>query len=187
MGKTVSLICDECGASFQKLKGEYNRRIKRGMTRFFCSLSCGASKNGRENPSKGNPQSLIGFENNRRDDFTQFRWFIRRIACRASKKGYQSDIDLSFLRDLWHFQNGICPFTGWKLILPYDAEKWSADTPFGTHSASLDRIDNSKGYLKGNVRFVSVIFNFARNKFTDEDVIEFSKSIVSYQTKLGDE
>ena len=37
---TIKLICDECGKSFEKQRGEYNRRIKKGYTNFFCNSQC---------------------------------------------------------------------------------------------------------------------------------------------------
>lgn len=40
---------------------------------------------------------------------------------------------------------------------------------------SLDRIDSSKGYEIGNVRIVWLIENYAKNTFTEEQLIEFCK------------
>jgi very-short-patch-repair endonuclease len=37
---TIKLICDECGKSFEKQRGEYNRRIKKGYANFFCNSQC---------------------------------------------------------------------------------------------------------------------------------------------------
>jgi very-short-patch-repair endonuclease len=37
---TIKLICDQCGKSFEKQRGEYNRRIKKGYTNFFCNSQC---------------------------------------------------------------------------------------------------------------------------------------------------
>lgn len=39
---TTMLICTNCGNSFQKNNGEYNRQLKRGRTNFFCSCKCAA-------------------------------------------------------------------------------------------------------------------------------------------------
>lgn len=36
------LRCDNCGSEFEKPIGEYNRRIRLGYTKFYCSRSCGA-------------------------------------------------------------------------------------------------------------------------------------------------
>jgi len=47
----------------------------------------------------------------------------------------------------------------------------------GLTSASLDRIDSSKGYIQGNVQFVAYGINLAKNNFSDADVISFLDSI----------
>lgn len=36
----INLKCEECGKSFEKERSEYNRRIKKGYTRFFCNSEC---------------------------------------------------------------------------------------------------------------------------------------------------
>jgi very-short-patch-repair endonuclease len=46
----VILKCDHCGQQFEKEEKEYNRRIRNGHTRFFCSHQCG---------SKGKPKKPI--------------------------------------------------------------------------------------------------------------------------------
>jgi hypothetical protein len=38
--------------------------------------------------------------------------------------------------------------------------------------ASLDRIDSSKGYVKGNVQFVSAILNYAKLDMKEEEFRE---------------
>ncbi len=68
---------------------------------------------------------------------------------------------------------GVCPFTKQKLELKTHNYK----THRNPYQASLDRIDNSKGYIKGNVRFVALIFNYARNDFSDEQVLDFCQKV----------
>ena len=46
---------------------------------------------------------------------------------------------------------------------------------------SLDRIDGRLGYIKTNVRVVWVIENLARNRFTEEQLIEFCKRKLGLQ------
>jgi hypothetical protein len=43
--------------------------------------------------------------------------------------------------------------------------------------ASLDRIDSTKGYIKGNVEFVCLAINYAKNKFSKEDTLTFLNEI----------
>jgi hypothetical protein len=52
---------------------------------------------------------------------------------------------------------------------------------FSARQPSLDRIDSNKGYIKDNIQFLSLIAQFAKNKFEEKDVIEFCKSVVDYQ------
>jgi len=82
------------------------------------------------------------------------------------------------LSNLWEAQSGVCPFTGWELKLPFHSTDWDKDDD-KLKRASLDRIDNSKGYIKGNLRFVSLMANYCRNEFTDEDVKLFCEAVVN--------
>lgn len=88
-----------------------------------------------------------------------------------------SDITLKYLAWLWKRQGGRCPFTGWKLRLPASTRGWDEKHPM---NASLDRIDCSRGYVKGNVRFVAVMANLARQEFTDKDVRDFCLAVANF-------
>lgn len=170
--KTIELTCALCGEVFAKDFREYKRQIKRDRTEFFCSRSCATSQSNKDNPRPGNPENLKS--DNRRDKYTPFRWYVLRAEYRDRKKKYGCDLDVDYLKFLWDSQNGLCPFTGWSLILPRDTDGWIEYHP---HNASLDRIDCALGYVKGNVRFVSVIANLARSTFTDEQLIDFCKAV----------
>lgn len=63
---------------------------------------------------------------------------------------------------------GTCALTGWEISISYDSR-----------TASLDRIDNSKGYIKGNIQWVHTMVNMCRNKYTLEKFIEMCKSVAS--------
>lgn len=56
----------------------------------------------------------------------------------------------------------------------FNKDKWDERTPTG---ASLDRIDSSKGYVKGNVQFVCLSMNYAKNGFSDQQIKDFVDSI----------
>jgi len=177
----IYLICSECGKEFEKERKEYNRRIRLGVEKLYCSLSCSGIN--------GNRVSPRGFAIDRSlsgrgkvwapDDLSPFRWYMRRCKNRVNKKGI-TDLTEIYLKDLWAQQATICPLTGWKLQLPRWTNGWSKDEPFCPSSASLDRIDNTLGYVKGNVRFIAVMANYARNIFTDEEVIKFGKAVAEY-------
>lgn len=75
------------------------------------------------------------------------------------------------LVEIWEQQNGLCAVT--KMPMTHqngDGWIWT--------NASIDRIDNSVGYAKDNVRLVCTAVNIMRNKMTDEELLWWSKSIV---------
>ena len=176
MKKTTIEKCASCGKEIVKLTTEINRQKKKGRTLFYCNLKC-AGKN------KKNIKHISQFHDNFKltryirqpDDYTKFRWYIKSIIKNSKKRSHTYDVDIEYLKELWESQNGICPFTGIKLILRTHNYKQERSP----YQASLDRIDNSKGYIKGNIRFVSLMFNYAKNDFTDEQVIEFCNLVTN--------
>lgn len=178
---TIKLVCGNCNITFDKDLREYRRQIKRGRKEFFCNHSCAATKSNKNKPRNGNINNLRA--NNRADEYTQFRWFVLRAEYRGRENSrYNCNLTVEYLKQLWEEQNGICIFTGWNLILPKNTKRaWVEHRP---ENASLDRIDNTKGYIQGNVRFIAYIANLARSTFSDEQLIKFCKS-VAFQNNFG--
>ena len=79
----------------------------------------------------------------------------------ANKK--KVDITIDFLVDLYHKQNGQCAITKHKMTKEFNC----------LYGMSVDRIDSSKGYLKDNVQLVCQAINFAKNSFTNEQILKF--------------
>lgn len=77
---------------------------------------------------------------------------------RAKRKGIDFDITL---KDIEHIPE-ICPVLGIKM--EFQEDKASDNSP------SLDRIDSSKGYIKGNVQVISRRANLLKNDATVAEI-----------------
>mgnify|MGYP000959899167 CR=1 FL=1 len=73
------------------------------------------------------------------------------------------DIDAAYLLSLYETQKGLCAISKYVMTYP-------ECTLF---SISVDRIDPSKGYTRDNVQLVCQGINFAKNKYSNEDMIAF--------------
>ena len=78
-----------------------------------------------------------------------FRYKARRCTLSASQRNKKTDIDAEYLENLWSEQKGMCALTGKKMNRTLSAH---GEDPF---KATLDQIEPGKGYLRGNVQFVS--------------------------------
>lgn len=178
MKTLVEVVCqnEECKKVFHKPLSQYNLATKRNY-KHCCSRSCACIIGNKANPRKGNPK--IGEESgNQRDELTPFRWFSTVLKARSksrTRKNKEVDIDIEYIRSLWEKQKGRCPYTGWDLLLPQNVNGWIGKQP--ANGASLDRIDNSLGYVQGNVQFVSVMANLAKNRYSDKELIGFCKAV----------
>ena len=101
-------------------------------------------------------------------------------AARAKASQRKLDFDLSFHTVLKGVLRGRCEVTG----IPFDMRAkphQGTDLPF---RASLDRIDNRRGYHDDNVQVVVKIYNQAKFSWEDEDVLTMAVSLVSHQVGL---
>lgn len=87
----------------------------------------------------------------------------------TNKTHHIVDITLEDMWDLFLAQNGKCALTGIELILPYDENHNPVSTKLIT--ASLDRIDSNKGYIKGNIQWIHKYINIMKNCLNQEDFI----------------
>lgn len=172
--KTVEIICKYCNKKAEKNKAEIKRQLKKGRTNFYCSIKCSSKHSKTDHLKKwcGKYNHNLKYGSNL-DKYSDFKWYIKTIKLHSKKRNHIFDVDVEYLKELWEKQNGICPITYKKLEL----RNHRYNNKSQPYSASLDRIDNSKGYIKGNIRFVALIYNYARNTFSDQDVIDFCKIV----------
>lgn len=105
---------------------------------------------------------------------------FKAAADRSEKKGWECNITLEFLLELWNKQNGCCLLTGIPFTLLVSGEFNRRYSPF---NPSLDRIDCYKGYTKDNVRLVCTMINLAMNQFGEETFREMCEAYLKHSSE----
>lgn len=95
--------------------------------------------------------------------------YLSIIRNRSMGKGYEYDVNKEYLWKLFQSQNGKCALTGLEI---HFSVKGSDQT------ASLDRIDSSKGYIKGNVQWVHKDVNNIKQDYTMTELVDYCKMIL---------
>lgn len=166
----IELSCECCQVKFRRSLSDIHKGERLGY-KHYCSRTCSskATYERKLGHFRGDTQS---------DQFTPFRVFMHRIGAQArtARRKFEDycKITLIDLVAQWSRQNGICPYTGWQLELPIGRGMPREALPT---SASLDRIDSKLPYQLDNIEFVSLMAQYAKNKFRREDVIEFCLAV----------
>lgn len=93
-----------------------------------------------------------------------YRIFIRNIFYQKTyQKKYDINLNLEYLISLFEWQKNLCFYTGEKMLLKRGVGR-------KPNAISLDRIDNSKGYIIKNVVFCCSRVNFTKGNFSLDEM-----------------
>lgn len=165
--KQETVICNNCGIAFSKALSEIKRSEKLGRNH-YCSLACNGKVHHTHLKEYLDVNKSYLIASNKADEYTGFRDFIRR----AKNHKKEITVSLEYLKQVWDRQNHKCIYSGVDLILP----KWKIKSN-PIYTASLDRIDSSKGYIEGNVQFISIAMNNMKNDMSHEQTLELIQII----------
>jgi hypothetical protein len=99
---------------------------------------------------------------------------LARAKQRARDKGLEFDLTAADV-----VIPSVCPILG----MPLEHKKGS---PGGAHnSPALDRIDNTKGYVRGNVIVISHLANMMKSSATPEQLLKFADWVYSSYPRQG--
>lgn len=165
--RTEKLVCPVCNVTFDKYIGELNR-IRAKKRNCYCGPLCAATVTGNvaNFGDKRNTSTAHLDPANRRDEFSEFRYYERKA--RFRKPG--STITLGQLKEVWERQEGKCAYTGIPLRL-YSAKKVRGLKPW--EYASLDRINSDLPYIEGNVQFLCTNLNYMKSTLSEDDTRSF--------------
>lgn len=96
--------------------------------------------------------------------------YLQRIISGAKARNLKFNLNKKYLWNLYIKQNKKCALSGISINFENYATKEKA-------TASLDRIDSSKGYVKGNVQWVHKHVNKMKQDFSDAYFIQMCKKI----------
>lgn len=119
------------------------------------------------NPAASTRNNRALLERRRRND-PKGLW-LSRIKKRALEKGLEFNLDIEDLE-----VPGQCPLLGIPIKLGVELPQNDPSTP------SLDRVDPTKGYVKGNVRVISFKANAMKQDASKEQLLLFAINIVEY-------
>ena len=97
------------------------------------------------------------------------KWLLSKTLVASNKKGWENGLDMIYLEELLNKQGNKCYYTN----------KNFGNDEF--NSPSVDRIDSSKGYIKGNVVICRAGINIMKN---DLDLESFKKEVCNIYENL---
>lgn len=83
-------------------------------------------------------------------------------------RGFAWDLTPEYVIQLYKEQEGCCALTGWPI-------EWAEKGL--TATVSIDRIDSSEGYLKGNIQLLHKDVNMAKQQYSQEYFISMCQSV----------
>ena len=90
------------------------------------------------------------------------------------RKPVELTITKEFIWELFNKQDGKCALTGMPLTIDYRGSN---------HTASLDRIDSSKGYTEENVQWIHKHVNLMKNKLDQGYFVDLCSKVAAHNTK----
>lgn len=101
----------------------------------------------------------------------KLRSIMHRCKQRAKNSGWEFNLSFDYLVDLASEHGGICALSGIPFWTERNGKRVSPWAP------SIDRIDCTKGYVEGNVRFVCFAVNIALNEWGDEVLLKVARAL----------
>lgn len=151
-------ICKcECGNTVRVEKGNLIRNLTK---------SCGCNRY----PQKSNSKSWKGIGEIHKS-------YFNRLIFEANKRGYDFNLTLEYLWEIFIKQNRCCALSGMPLC--FDSKTRKHD-----RTASLDRINNTIGYINGNVQWVHKDINMMKHAFNETYFKDICEKITFFKKDI---
>ena len=105
------------------------------------------------------------------------RTFLCKMEHRARRYDRTWAVNAEYLWALFLQQERRCALSGLNLSMREEG-RYSG-------TASLDRIDSSRGYVRGNVQWVHATVNTMKNDLPQEDFVAFCEAVATHHSRAG--
>jgi hypothetical protein len=105
-----------------------------------------------------------------------------RIQICAKKRGLEFNVTIQHVFELLEKQNFRCALTGLDIHL----SDYRTNVAQNGSTASLDRIDSTKGYVEGNLQWVHRVVNTMKTDLSEKEFVEFCMLVVMHNSLKTD-
>lgn len=138
--------------------------------------SCGNLERYRKSPNKAVGPDSPNWKGTKVIPKAQFT----KIQYSATTRDILFEITIDDLQELWEEQKGKCVYSGRTLFFNNKSFKTKSKKGKAFNFASLDRIDSNKGYIKGNIQWVTQNVNLAKQSYFKEEFLDLIKDIYNH-------
>lgn len=100
--------------------------------------------------------------------------YLAAVKAQAKRRNIEYSISNKYLWDLFIQQNRKCAYSGIEIFLSRN----NLEHITGDYTASIDRIDSSKGYVEGNVQWVHKRVNVMKGNMCNQEFFDFCEAII---------
>lgn len=163
-------ICDNCGKEFTVETRNEKLKVTKREHRFCpnCVKNLSTWERKRISMDK-HPEVKQKYLEQKREQF--LRGYIKHKLHQCELRAHKRGLDFNLTEEDIIIPE-ICPILEVPLVI---GEKGNYE-----YSPSIDRIDNSKGYVKGNIRIISKKANSMKNCASYEELVAFCKNVLRY-------
>lgn len=94
----------------------------------------------------------------------------------AKSRNIQFDITIEHAWEIFEKQGGQCALSGLEIFLSQNPKKKK-------QTASIDRIDSTKGYIEGNIQWVHKKVNLCKNTQNNQEFLVLCRAIKEYNER----
>ena len=157
-------LCKDCLAARQLVYREENAdKLLAYRTEYFKNLDKKERWQRVRRSIQRKPESFL------RDQLTHIKSHSLRPRKQDTKDPIKREynLDIDYVMQLWTAQNGICALTHIKMTHEFN----------NMRSVSIDRIDSSKGHIRGNIQLICMSINRMKNNHTQAETMQFVREI----------